>query len=151
MPTKNMHKLPSNSILYRRTSVRQGSRRLVHADQNHGNGARRASGRWRASPAWPGRPPTLAPGPLPLLQPLGTAVLCTALATVARSIGVSRLGSQSGGLWQNTVPVFAALIAALIFGVQPLPEPLVGGAVVPAAVIYMQWQRVRLAVKATKP
>lgn len=50
-------------------------------------------------------PPNLAPGAVPLLQLLGAGVFCTALATVAWNTGVSRLGIQSGGLWQNTVPV----------------------------------------------
>ena len=87
--------------------------------------------------------PNLHPGPLPLLQLLIAAVFCTALATVAWNTGVSRLGIQSGGLWQNTVPVFAVLIAMLLFGVQPLAEQLIGGAVVLAGVLYMQWQRMR--------
>ncbi len=87
--------------------------------------------------------PNLHPGPLPLLQLLIAAVFCTALATVAWNTGVNRLGIQSGGLWQNTVPVFAVLIAMLLFGVQPLVEQLIGGAVVLAGVLYMQWQRMR--------
>ena len=87
--------------------------------------------------------PNLSPGPVPLMQLLVAAVFCTALATVAWNTGVSRLGIQSGGLWQNTVPVFAVLIAMLLFGVQPLAEQLVGGSVVLAGVLYMQWQRVR--------
>jgi drug/metabolite transporter (DMT)-like permease len=87
--------------------------------------------------------PNLHPGALPLLQLLIAAVFCTALATVAWNTGVNRLGIQSGGLWQNTVPVFAVLIAMLLFGVQPLAEQLIGGTVVLAGVLYMQWQRVR--------
>lgn len=87
--------------------------------------------------------PNLAPGPVPLMQLLVAAVFCTAMATVAWNTGVNRLGIQSGGLWQNTVPVFAVLIAMLFFGVQPLAEQLIGGAVVLAGVLYMQWQRVR--------
>ena len=87
--------------------------------------------------------PNLAPGPVPLLQLLIAAVFCTALATVGWNTGVNRLGIQSGGLWQNTVPVFAVLIAMLLFDVQPLAEQLIGGAVVLAGVLYMQWQRVR--------
>ncbi len=88
-------------------------------------------------------PPNLNPAPLQVAQLLVAAVFCTGLATVAWNIGVNRLGIQSGGLWQNTVPVFAVLIALLVFGVQPLAEQLVGGAVVLAGVLYMQWQRVR--------
>jgi drug/metabolite transporter (DMT)-like permease len=86
-------------------------------------------------------PPNLQPAPLPLLQLLLAAVFCTALATVAWNIGVNRLGIQTGGLWQNTVPVFAVLMSLALFGVQPLPEQLLGGAIVLAGVLYMQWQR----------
>ncbi|MDH4392976.1 MAG: DMT family transporter [Aquabacterium sp.] len=86
-------------------------------------------------------PPNLSPAPLPVLQLVFAAVFCTALATVAWNTGVNRLGIQTGGMWQNTVPVFAVLISLLLFGMQPLPEQLVGGAVVLAGVLYMQWQR----------
>ena len=88
-------------------------------------------------------PPNLQPGTLPLMQLLIAAVFCTALATVAWNTGVSRLGIQSGGLWQNTVPVFAVLIAMLLFGVQPIAEQLIGGAIVLTGVLYMQWRRLR--------
>jgi drug/metabolite transporter (DMT)-like permease len=88
-------------------------------------------------------PPNLQPQALPLLQLLVAAVFCTALATVAWNTGVNRLGIQTGGLWQNMVPVFAVLISLLFFGVQPLAEQLIGGAVVLAGVLYMQWQRAR--------
>ena len=88
-------------------------------------------------------PPNLHPGPVPLAQLLVAAVFCTGLATVAWNVGVNRLGIQSGGLWQNTVPVFAVLLSMLLFGVSPLAEQLIGGAVVLAGVLYMQWQRVR--------
>jgi drug/metabolite transporter (DMT)-like permease len=97
------------------------------------------------------RPPNLQPGPVPLLQLGVAAVFCTGLATVAWNIGVSRLGIQSGGLWQNTVPVFAVLISLLFFGVPPLAEQLVGGAVVLAGVLYMQWQRLRGALTSRNP
>ena len=88
-------------------------------------------------------PPNLQPTPPQVAQLLVAAVFCTGLATVAWNIGVNRLGIQTGGLWQNTVPVFAVLIALWFFGVQPLAEQLIGGAVVLAGVMYMQWQRVR--------
>ena len=86
-------------------------------------------------------PPNLSPAALPMVQLLVAAVFCTALATVAWNTGVNRLGIQTGGLWQNMVPVFAVLISLLFFGVQPLAEQMVGGAVVLAGVIYMQRQR----------
>ncbi len=88
-------------------------------------------------------PPNLNPAPAQLVQLLVAAVFCTGLATVAWNTGVNRLGIQTGGLWQNTVPVFAVLISLLFFGVQPLAEQLIGGAVVLAGVLYMQWQRAR--------
>ena len=90
-------------------------------------------------------PPNLHPAPLPMVQLLVAAVFCTALATVAWNTGVNRLGIQTGGLWQNMVPVFAVLISLLFFGVQPLAEQLVGGAVVLVGVLYMQGQRARTA------
>ena len=85
--------------------------------------------------------PNLSPAPLPVLQLMIAAVFCTALATVAWNTGVNRLGIQTGGMWQNTVPVFAVLIGLLFFGVQPLPEQILGGAIVLTGVLYMQWQR----------
>ncbi len=69
------------------------------------------------------------------------------LATVAWNTGVSRLGIQTGGMWQNTVPVFAVLISLLFFDVQPLAEQMIGGAVVLVGVLYMQWQRARSAAR----
>jgi drug/metabolite transporter (DMT)-like permease len=90
-------------------------------------------------------PPNLHPAPVAVIQLLVAALFCTALATVAWNTGVNRLGIQTGGLWQNMVPVFAVLIALLFFGVQPLTEQWVGGAVVLAGVLYMQWQRARTA------
>lgn len=85
--------------------------------------------------------PNLHPAPVPALQLVVAAVFCTALATVAWNTGVNRLGIQTGGMWQNTVPVFAVLIGLLFFGVQPLAEQIVGGAIVLVGVLYMQWQR----------
>lgn len=87
--------------------------------------------------------PNLAPGTVQLLQLLMSAVLCTAVATVAWNTGVAHLGIATGGLWQNMVPVFAVLISLLFFGVQPLAEQWIGGTVVLAGVLYMQWQRAR--------
>ncbi len=87
--------------------------------------------------------PNLQPSAVALVQLLVAAVFCTALATVAWNTGVNRLGIQTGGLWQNTIPVFAVLISLLFFGVQPVAEQLIGGAVVLAGVMYMQWQRAR--------
>ena len=90
-------------------------------------------------------PAQLQAGPTALVQLVAAAVFCTALATVAWNTGVSHLGIQTGAMWQNLVPVFAVLISLLFFGVQPLAEQLVGGAVVLVGVLYMQWQRARSA------
>ena len=90
-------------------------------------------------------PPQLHPAPTALLQLLVAAVFCTALATVAWNTGVSHLGIQTGAMWQNLVPVFAVLISLLFFNVQPLASQLLGGAVVLAGVLYMQWHRLRAA------
>lgn len=72
-----------------------------------------------------------------------TAVFSTAAGPVLWNIGVARLGVNAGMMWQNTVPAFAVLITAIFFGVRPLPEQIVGGLVVMAGVIYMQWARMR--------
>ena len=90
-------------------------------------------------------PPQIHPAPTALLQLFAAAVFCTALATVAWNTGVSHLGIQTGAMWQNLVPVFAVLISLLFFGVQPLASQLLGGAVVLAGVLYMQWHRLRVA------
>jgi drug/metabolite transporter (DMT)-like permease len=62
---------------------------------------------------------------------------------MAGNIGVSRLGIHMGSLWQNMVPVFAVLLSMMFFGIDPLPSQLLGGAVVLAGVLYMQWRRSR--------
>jgi drug/metabolite transporter (DMT)-like permease len=59
--------------------------------------------------------------------------------------GVNRVGLAAGSLWQNTVPVFGVLIA-LLFGILPTREQLLGGVVVMAGVFYMQWRKSRPAV-----
>ena len=73
---------------------------------------------------------------------LATALLSSSLAIVAWNIGVSRVGLLAGMLWQNTVPVFAVLIA-MLFGIIPTVEQVVGGATVTAGVLYMQWRKFR--------
>ena len=87
--------------------------------------------------------PYLAPTGRDLAYLVTTAVLCTALATVAWNVGVSRLGIAAGALWQNTVPVFAVLISLLAFGLVPTGSQVLGGAVVLAGVLWMQWHAVR--------
>ena len=85
-------------------------------------------------------PPNLSPGPEAILWLTVTAVFSTALGAFAWNIGVNRIGVAIGSLWQNTVPVFAVLIS-LLFGIVPTAEQVVGGAVVIAGVLYMQWRK----------
>jgi drug/metabolite transporter (DMT)-like permease len=87
--------------------------------------------------------PNLAPTPSAWTTLLIASVFCTALATVAWNMGVARLGISTGGMWQNMVPVFAVLISLAFFDVIPLPAQLMGGGVVMAGVLYMQWQKSR--------
>lgn len=87
-------------------------------------------------------PANLSPGPEAILWLLMTAVLSSALSIVAWNIGVSRIGLAAGVLWQNTVPVFAVLIS-MLFGMVPTTGQVIGGAIVLAGVLYMQWQRMR--------
>jgi drug/metabolite transporter (DMT)-like permease len=78
----------------------------------------------------------------PVVLLLATALLSSSLAILAWNIGVSRVGLLAGMLWQNTVPVFAVLIA-MLFGIFPTPEQAIGGAIVMAGVLYMQWRKFR--------
>ena len=87
--------------------------------------------------------PNLDPDARSIAYLLATALLSTALSTVAWNIGVSRLGIAVGGLWQNTVPVFAVLISLAFFGVVPTGTQVLGGAVVLAGVAIMQWHSIR--------
>lgn len=73
---------------------------------------------------------------------LATALLSSSLAIFAWNIGVSRVGLLAGMLWQNTVPVFAVLIG-MLFGIFPSAEQAIGGAIVIAGVLYMQWRKFR--------
>lgn len=87
-------------------------------------------------------PPPASVGPDALLWLMVTAVFATALGGFAWNIGVNRVGLAAGTLWQNTVPVFAVLIS-LLFGIVPTLEQVVGGVIVIAGVLYMQWRRLR--------
>lgn len=87
-------------------------------------------------------PPNLAPGDEAILWLVTTAVFATALGNFTWNIGVSRLGIAMGSFWQNAVPVFGVLIA-MLFGFHPLPEQVIGGFVVMAGVLYMQWRKLR--------
>lgn len=72
-----------------------------------------------------------------------TGVFCTGIATVAWNTGVARLGIAAGSMWQNMVPVFAVLISLMFYDVVPMPSQVIGGAVVLAGVLYMQWRKFR--------
>ncbi len=87
--------------------------------------------------------PNLNPDPTALAYLLITAVFSTTLGNVLWNIGVARLGVNAGMMWQNTVPVFAVLISLVFFGVRPLLEQVLGGALVLGGVLYMQWNRMR--------
>ena len=95
--------------------------------------------------------PNLQPSTADLLNVLVGALFCSAIATVAWNTGVARLGIQTGAIWQNTVPVFAVLITLLFYGVQPSAAQVLGGAVVLAGVLWMQWQKRATAAAAPKP
>jgi drug/metabolite transporter (DMT)-like permease len=66
----------------------------------------------------------------------------TGLGNFTWNIGVSRAGLAMGSLWQNAVPVFGVIIATL-FGIYPLMEQVIGGLLVMAGVLYMQWRKLR--------
>lgn len=87
-------------------------------------------------------PANFSPGPEAVLWLLLTAVFSSSLSIVAWNVGVSRVGLAAGMLWQNTVPVFAVLIS-MLFGMVPTTEQAIGGVVVIAGVLYMQWHRMR--------
>lgn len=86
-------------------------------------------------------PPNLAPSAEATTYLVITAVCGTALATLAWNTGVARLGIQVGSLWQNMTPVFAVLISLLVFDVVPSGSQVLGGVIVLAGVLYMQWRR----------
>ena len=88
-------------------------------------------------------PINLHPDATAIAYLLITAVFATALGGVMWNKGVARLGINAGMMWQNTVPVFAVLISLIFFGVMPLPEQVLGGVIVLAGVLYMQWHKLR--------
>lgn len=88
-------------------------------------------------------PPNLHPDATALSYLLITAVFSTTLGNVLWNNGVARLGINAGMMWQNTVPVFAVLISLIFFGVRPLLEQVLGGALVLAGVLFMQWHKMR--------
>jgi drug/metabolite transporter (DMT)-like permease len=87
-------------------------------------------------------PPPSSPGAEAITYLMITAVFATALGGFAWNIGVNRMGVAASSLWQNTVPVFAVLIS-MLFGMVPTLEQVVGGTIVLAGVLYMQWHKVR--------
>ncbi len=86
--------------------------------------------------------PYLHPEPHEIAYLLIAVVCATAGGTVLWNVGVNRTGLAVASLWQNTVPVFGVLFA-IGLGMYPTPYQLVGGIVVLAGVLYMQWQRLR--------
>ena len=87
-------------------------------------------------------PPELAPGGEALLWLGLTATFSTALGGLLWNVGVARAGLAAGVLWQNAVPVFGVLIS-MLFGFVPTGGQVLGGALVLAGVLTMQWHRIR--------
>ena len=87
-------------------------------------------------------PPNLAPSAEAILLFVITAVLATAIGSYTWNIGVSRMGLAMGSLWQNAVPVFGVLVA-MLFGIHPHLEQVVGGILVISGVLYMQWRKMK--------
>ena len=87
-------------------------------------------------------PPNLSPDAEALLWLGLTGTFSTALGGLLWNIGVSRVGLAAGVLWQNTVPVFGVLIS-MMFGFVPTAGQVLGGALVLAGVLVMQWHRLR--------
>ncbi|MCP5264858.1 MAG: DMT family transporter [Burkholderiaceae bacterium] len=87
-------------------------------------------------------PPNLSPTAREIGYILLTGGLSTGLGPFVWNIGVSRLGLPIGSLWQNTVPIFAVLIA-MLFGHFPNGAQVLGGAIVIVGVGYMQWRQRR--------
>lgn len=86
--------------------------------------------------------PNLRPDATAIVFLLITAVFATAAGTVLWNVGVNRTGLAVASVWQNTVPVFGVLFS-IGLGMHPTPYQLIGGAIVLAGVLYMQWQRWR--------
>jgi len=85
-------------------------------------------------------PPNLNPSSRELALLIVCAVVITAGGALFWNLGVSRLGLAIGSLWQNMVPVFGVLIAALL-GFIPTIGQIVGGLIVLSGVLWMQWRR----------
>lgn len=87
-------------------------------------------------------PPNLSPDAEALLWLGLTGTFSTALGGLLWNVGVSRVGLAAGVLWQNTVPVFGVLIS-MMFGFVPTAGQVLGGALVLAGVLVMQWHRLK--------
>lgn len=87
-------------------------------------------------------PANLSPDAEALLWLGLTGTFSTALGGLLWNVGVSRVGLAAGVLWQNAVPVFGVLIS-MMFGFVPTGGQVLGGALVLAGVLVMQWQRFR--------
>jgi drug/metabolite transporter (DMT)-like permease len=90
--------------------------------------------------------PKVSPDSQAMLFLFATAILATGLGGVTWNIGVNRIGLMPGSVWQNTVPVFGVLIA-LPFGFVPTGEQILGGIIVLSGVLYMQWHKLRTAIR----
>lgn len=94
---------------------------------------------------------TLSPGRLPSEWPsMGTwfmlawmALGGAGAAIVLWNYGVSHVGVPVASLYGNLAPVFSVLVAALFFGAAVSPQQIIGGAVILAGILRMQWLRLR--------
>ncbi|MGB7298551.1 MAG: DMT family transporter [Burkholderiaceae bacterium] len=84
--------------------------------------------------------PNLEPGTTAIALLFITATLATAGGVLLWNIGVAQIGLATGSLWQNMVPIFGVLIAALL-GFIPSMGQVVGGLVVLSGVLWMQWKK----------
>lgn len=91
--------------------------------------------------------PRLDPDAEAITLLLVTAILSTGLSVYTWNLGVQRAGLAAGSLWQNTVPVFAVLVA-MLYGIYPSWQQILGGMLVLGGVLYMQWRRPRPVIPA---
>ncbi len=94
--------------------------------------------------ASPGRLPSVWPSAGVWFMILWMAVGGAGLAIVLWNYGVSRVGVPVASLYGNLAPVFSVLVAAVFFSATVSPQQVVGGIVILAGIVYMQWPRRRV-------
>ncbi len=91
----------------------------------------------------PGRLPTEWPSASVWFMLIWMAVGGAGIAIVLWNYGVSRVGVPVASLYGNMAPVFSVLVAALFFGAAVSPQQILGGLIILAGIVYMQWPRKR--------